>query len=1013
MAKDNELVIRINGNTRGYLKSLDEAAKETKRLQKIFNTIAKTGAAVFTAFGAVVILTANQFDEFEHSILSVKTLLDETSFSAQTLDEGFQNLSKGALGALSEFPVTLQAVNKSLFDIVSAGISAEKAVGVLGSTSRLAVAGITSAAIATDGVTTALNAYGLEAKQAELVAAKFFTAQKFGKTTIQELSSFMGTAVSTAKEFGISLDELLASTAAATTGGIKTRRAFTSLVAAIASVAKPTERAVEEAERLGREFNSTALRTKGLKGFLDDLTSSQKFNKQSIEKLFDSVEAQKIIFSLTGAQAEKFQQTVDALSDSQKVLTTFTEAYETQLSSSKNQSIIFKNNLQAVSIMIGAHLSPILTELTQNMTEFLQIIQRNPELTAFIAKILLAGTVTGALATMIGITGIAFLKLRAIMAASAVATAGMSLAVKVLVGSTAIGLLIAFLPEISNLLDNSLIPALAAASIGLFKTRAAMLAATTSTQGLAIAVKGLIGSTGLGLLIAFLPEIIQLIEKFFGDSTEAAKGAASEQKRSLLQQAKDEEEIAKARTRGRSEIELNFIRRQQELRAKAAKIELIQDEDVKRIKLRALALHKDQLLREEKEFEEEKLLASDAASGKELASGKKVTDTKLQGIKDENERIKAFLADQEKERIGFLKRRQELASKAAAAEKEQDAGRRAAALENVKLLTEQLTKEEAAFTVKQKEEQDKKDQNKAKKIAKEQEATEERIRNLKNESEIISASLDEREETERDFLKRRQGIRDQALEASKIKNQEEREASLENIRLKNEELFFEEADFILKQDEMRREHEEIEAEIQAELETLSTEKRKALQKAELDDLKKTFETKEKILSKAAKRDVDSKRKERAAFIIDEEKHGKVVAGLNAFMRTEEFKNAQTAAAQLAQLARSKNVTLKSIGKAAALVQIGINTAKGAIAAYSSLAGIPIIGPALGAAAAAALIVFGVERAAQVQSAQAGGRVAGTGFGDNIPFLLEPGELITPRQNFEEVVSAVKPRRTNF
>jgi hypothetical protein len=37
-------------------------------------------------------------------------------------------------------------------------------------------------------------------------------------------------------------------------------------------------------------------------------------------------------------------------------------------------------------------------------------------------------------------------------------------------------------------------------------------------------------------------------------------------------------------------------------------------------------------------------------------------------------------------------------------------------------------------------------------------------------------------------------------------------------------------------------------------------------------------------------------------------------------------------------------------------------------------------------------------------------VAGTGFGDTMPFLLEPGELITPRQNFEEVVNAVADQR---
>ena len=130
----------------------------------------------------------------------------------------------------------------------------------------------------------------------------------------------------------------------------------------------------------------------------------------------------------------------------------------------------------------------------------------------------------------------------------------------------------------------------------------------------------------------------------------------------------------------------------------------------------------------------------------------------------------------------------------------------------------------------------------------------------------------------------------------------------------------------------------------------------------------------------------------------------------AFERSEEFQNAQAAAAALIQLSRSENEGLKAIGKAAALVQIGISTHKGAIAAYAALAGIPIVGPALGVAAAAALTAFGLERAAKVQGAQNGGVVAGTGFGDRVPFLLEPGELITPKQNFNEVINAVANQR---
>jgi hypothetical protein len=60
-----------------------------------------------------------------------------------------------------------------------------------------------------------------------------------------------------------------------------------------------------------------------------------------------------------------------------------------------------------------------------------------------------------------------------------------------------------------------------------------------------------------------------------------------------------------------------------------------------------------------------------------------------------------------------------------------------------------------------------------------------------------------------------------------------------------------------------------------------------------------------------------------------------------------------------------------VGKAAASAQIAIDTYKGAISAYSSLAGIPIVGPALGAAAALAAGVTGAKALKDVWAVKSG------------------------------------------
>lgn len=79
------------------------------------------------------------------------------------------------------------------------------------------------------------------------------------------------------------------------------------------------------------------------------------------------------------------------------------------------------------------------------------------------------------------------------------------------------------------------------------------------------------------------------------------------------------------------------------------------------------------------------------------------------------------------------------------------------------------------------------------------------------------------------------------------------------------------------------------------------------------------------------------------------------------------KTMATALNNLASLQNSSNKKMAEVGKAAAIAQATIDTYKAANAAYSAMAGIPIIGPALGAAAAAAAIVAGLNNVAQISN----------------------------------------------
>ncbi|MBI5902736.1 MAG: hypothetical protein HZB84_04535, partial [Deltaproteobacteria bacterium] len=69
---------------------------------------------------------------------------------------------------------------------------------------------------------------------------------------------------------------------------------------------------------------------------------------------------------------------------------------------------------------------------------------------------------------------------------------------------------------------------------------------------------------------------------------------------------------------------------------------------------------------------------------------------------------------------------------------------------------------------------------------------------------------------------------------------------------------------------------------------------------------------------------------------------------------------------------SQNRALFEAMKAFAIAETTIKTYQGAMEAYSAMAGIPIVGPALGAAAAAAVVAAGMARVAQISSTSIGG-----------------------------------------
>lgn len=148
------------------------------------------------------------------------------------------------------------------------------------------------------------------------------------------------------------------------------------------------------------------------------------------------------------------------------------------------------------------------------------------------------------------------------------------------------------------------------------------------------------------------------------------------------------------------------------------------------------------------------------------------------------------------------------------------------------------------------------------------------------------------------------------------------------------------------------------------------------------------------------------------FLLDQQKFGTAYATINKIMHSEIYQGTQSAFGDLTRLTQSNNQTLKTIGKVSAAASVTMSTAESAMNVYKGFSTIPIVGQALGVAAAAAAVAFGGEQLARVLAANEGGLVTGGIAGmDSVPAMLTPGELVVPQQNFDEVINSVIAART--
>ena len=383
-------VIRDAVNT-----SNSEFDKMQNKIKNLSADLEKVGKAATIVGGSLMAFSAANLKlaaDFSAGMTNVSTLID-------TNVENFDAMKEEVLQIAKRTPVALDGLTSALYDIRSAGISANMQFEVLEKSAQLGLTGLGSTSEAVDLVTSSLNAFNLKGKEAEKLYDTIFKTVKFGKTTISGIAQGFGSVAGTVAASNIKLDDYLAAVAALTTTGQPAAQAHHQLKAAIAGMLRETDDSKKVFNTLGvKSFKELIQKSGGMVNAFKAITNCVGGNESAILSLFGSTMAYNAVLGLTTKQNKAYVETLNSMRYGTSLID---EGYQKQYNTEHAMMQRLKNMSQVIGIQLGEALAPAFGKVLDFGESTLNLLDKmSPQMKSFVA-ISIAGL--GILATSFGI----------------------------------------------------------------------------------------------------------------------------------------------------------------------------------------------------------------------------------------------------------------------------------------------------------------------------------------------------------------------------------------------------------------------------------------------------------------------------------------------------------------------------------------------------------------------------------------------------------------------------------
>ena len=497
MAKEIKFNVKLVVDGKEQLVTATSTAEELRRVLDSAKTSSQKLNAALVNFNQAVMAANNVTNAISQISGALNGVTEESrSFSAamnaaNTMagksGEDFAKL-KGQVAELSKsIPVVRDELANGLYQVISNGVPEDNWIAFLQKSAKASVGGIADLGETVKVTSTIIKNYGLSWDKAGDVQDKIQLTAKNGVTSFEQLAQALPKVTSNAATLGVSIDELMATFATLTGVSGNTAEVSTQLAAIFTALVKPSSEASKMAQQMGIEFDAAAIKAAGgMRNFLTDLDKNVKayasksgmLEQEIYGKLFGSAESLRALGPLTGQLAAKFNENVEAMKGSAG---TIDDAFSIMSSSGAASLQILKNKFAEVGDAIASTMGGIMPVLN---------------ITAQIGNTVIAvSAMVSGLKNLAKIQAIVKVRTMAMNAASLVWNA-------------------------TSVRMNALVQVMTASF------RGAAVSATT----LKLAIQGLLISTGVGVAIVALTEVIAAFTSKSADAQTQAEDTAESMK---------------------------------------------------------------------------------------------------------------------------------------------------------------------------------------------------------------------------------------------------------------------------------------------------------------------------------------------------------------------------------------------------------------------------------------------------------------------------------------------------